>query len=121
MNVLLKSISYFNVKSIGLNANSEALREQISSKYPNMKFDLVPCDLIFLDVQEKESQELRLFGEIHNDTIVLVNNIYKSKSLSIYWEAIKAHEKVTVTLDLFYCGVIFFRKEQAKEHFKIRI
>ena len=35
--------------------------------------------------------------------------------------ALKNHPKVKVSLDLFYFGVIFFRKEQAKEHFKIRV
>jgi len=37
------------------------------------------------------------------------------------WEAIKKHPKVTVTIDTFSFGIVFFRQEQAKEHFKIRV
>ena len=36
------------------------------------------------------------------------------------WEAIKAHPRVTVTVDLFDLGLVFFRKEnKAKEHFRV--
>jgi len=37
------------------------------------------------------------------------------------WSEIKKHPKVTVTVDIFYWGIVFFRKEQEKEHFKIRL
>ena len=36
------------------------------------------------------------------------------------WDYIKSHEKVTVTIDLFFIGLVFFRKEQAKQDFVIR-
>ncbi|MBL7882976.1 MAG: class I SAM-dependent methyltransferase, partial [Bacteroidia bacterium] len=36
------------------------------------------------------------------------------------WEEIKRHPKVTVTIDLFFIGLVFFRKEQAKQHFIIK-
>ena len=37
------------------------------------------------------------------------------------WHIIKQHPKVTVTIDIFHLGIVFFRKEQAKEHFTIRL
>jgi hypothetical protein len=37
------------------------------------------------------------------------------------WELIKNHESVTVTIDTFKWGFVFLRKEQAKEHFVIRV
>jgi hypothetical protein len=33
------------------------------------------------------------------------------------WEAIKAHSAVTVTVDLFYVGLVFFRKKQPRQDF----
>jgi hypothetical protein len=41
--------------------------------------------------------------------------------MSEAWEEIKTHPKVTVTIDTFYWGLVFFRNEQPKEHFKIRV
>jgi hypothetical protein len=37
------------------------------------------------------------------------------------WQTIKQHPKVTATLDSFYWGVVFFKKELSKENFKIRV
>ena len=37
------------------------------------------------------------------------------------WETIKNHTKVTVTIDTFQWGIVFFRAEQEKEHFVIRV
>jgi hypothetical protein len=37
------------------------------------------------------------------------------------WETIKQHPKVTVTINTFFWGFVFFRKEQVKEHFTIRV
>ena len=57
----------------------------------------------------------------HNNTMFLLDDIYESAENEAIWKAVKNHKNVTVTVDMFYCGAVFFRKEQAKEHFKIRI
>jgi hypothetical protein len=37
------------------------------------------------------------------------------------WNEIKQHSSVTLTIDLFFIGIVFFRTEQkTKEHFVIR-
>lgn len=36
------------------------------------------------------------------------------------WEEIKKNKQVSVTIDLFFIGIVFFRKEQAKQHFVIK-
>jgi hypothetical protein len=59
--------------------------------------------------------------EIPNDAMLIINGIYKNKIENEKWKRLKNEDFVRVTVDLFYCGVVFFRKEQAKEHFKIRI
>jgi predicted O-methyltransferase YrrM len=58
---------------------------------------------------------------IHNDSFFIFDNIYRTAEIQEAWSVIKKHSKVTVTVDVFYFGIVFFRKEQAKEHFKIRV
>lgn len=36
------------------------------------------------------------------------------------WERIKAHPRVTVTVDLYDLGLVFIREGQAREHFRLR-
>lgn len=59
--------------------------------------------------------------KIHNDSMIFVKNIHRTKDATSIWKALKQNEMVTVSMDLFHCGILFFRKEQVKEHFKIRI
>ena len=37
------------------------------------------------------------------------------------WKIIQKHPQVTVTIDVFQWGLVFFRREQPKEHFVIRV
>ena len=37
------------------------------------------------------------------------------------WQEIKAHPRVTVTVDLFWIGLVFFKQGQAKEDFLVKI
>ena len=51
---------------------------------------------------------------------MIFETIYLSKATKEAWEEIKAHPSVTVTVDLFWIGMVFFKEDQAKEHFRIR-
>lgn len=56
----------------------------------------------------------------HNDTVFVFEQIHASKESEQLWENIQQHHKVQVTVDTFYLGFVFFRKEQTKENFVIR-
>jgi len=58
---------------------------------------------------------------IHNDSVFMFENIHSDKASEKNWNHIKKHKKVSVTIDTFQWGFVFFRKEQEKEHFIIRI
>jgi predicted O-methyltransferase YrrM len=82
-------------------------------------------DLIFFDGNHQKEATLNYFETLlqtsNNDSVFIFDDIYWSKSMTEAWEIIKKHPKVTVTIDTFFWGFVFFRKEQAKEHFVIRI
>jgi len=82
-------------------------------------------DLVFFDGNHQKDKTLQYFETllplIHNDTLFIFDDIYWSKEMTEAWEQIKQHPKVTVTIDTFYWGLVFFRKEQNKEHFTIRV
>ncbi|WOD43989.1 O-methyltransferase [Hwangdonia lutea] len=82
-------------------------------------------DLIFFDGNHQKEATLQYFETLietaHNDSVFIFDDIYWSKSMTEAWETIKHHPKVTVTIDTFFWGFVFFRKEQVKEHFVIRV
>ncbi len=82
-------------------------------------------DLIFFDGNHNKEATLSYFetmlSKAHNKSVFIFDDIYWSKGMTEAWEIIKGHPKVTVTIDIFFWGLVFFRKEQGKEHFKIRL
>ncbi len=118
--VLLKSISYFGFKKIGLVNDSETIKAQIRILNKDITFTHVPFDLIYAeegDIHYKKIAE----NQFHNDSMLLIKGIHHSKKNASNWKQIKLMAQSKVTLDLFYCGIVFFRSEQAKQHFKIRL
>ena len=137
MRILLKLIQYFKPKNnleivgslnlgviaLAMNSSNSCVTtiantpKEISEVTLNRKFDCVYF--------HKNQITLKTFNTclktINNNSFFIFNDIYGSSETIKNWSSIKKHPTVKVSLDLFYFGVIFFRKEQAKEHFKIRI
>lgn len=82
-------------------------------------------DLIFFDGNHQKEATLNYFESLlqtaNNNSVFIFDDIYWSKDMTEAWETIKQHPKVTITIDTFYWGIVFFRKEQLKEHFVIRV
>lgn len=81
--------------------------------------------LILFDGNHSKKATLEYFEillpSISNDSVWIFDDIHWSKDMEEAWEFIKNHPKVTITIDTFQWGIVFFRKEQAKEHFTIRV
>ena len=82
-------------------------------------------DLVFIDGNHNKERTLGYFElllkYIHNDTVLIFDDIYWSAEMTKAWEQIRTHSRVTVSIDSFQWGFVFFRKEQHKEHFTLRM
>ena len=98
------------------------VQSQVKNTFPQIEFDNHPYDIMYMDWPNTELFHGLIEDYLfHNNTMLLVKNIHQNKENTDIWEQMKGNEKVTVSVDMLHCGVLFFRKEQAKEHFKIRI
>lgn len=81
--------------------------------------------LIYFDGNHQKQATLDYFDlllpTITNETVWIFDDIHWSPEMEDTWEAIKKHSKVTVTIDTYQWGLVFFRQEQPKEHFTIRV
>jgi len=119
--VLLKSIGYFDIKTIYINQNQD-LEELIKAQYPSIRTSENTVDLLFskhLDAYGLD--RLLSSGKLHNDSMVLIDSIHEDPESKLEWKNLIESPNITVSIDLFHCGALFVRKEQAKEHFTIRI
>jgi len=94
------------------------------SKTLSMNTQNKQFDCIIFDRNHSKKATLNYFEEclktVHNNSFFIFDAIYWTPEMQEVWAIIKKHSKVTVTVDVFHLGIVFFRKEQAKEHFKIR-
>ena len=81
-------------------------------------------DFIYFDGNHQKEATLNYFETllktVNNNSVFIFDDIYWSKGMTEAWETIVKHPKVTVSIDTFFWGLVFFRKEQEKEHFVIR-
>ncbi|RZJ71265.1 class I SAM-dependent methyltransferase [Flavobacterium sp.] len=81
-------------------------------------------DLIYFDGNHQKDATLAYFEQLlptkNNDSVWIFDDIHWSEQMSQAWKIIKKHPQVTVTIDTFQWGFVFFRKEQEKENFTIR-
>lgn len=81
-------------------------------------------DFVYIDGNHTKEATLNYFNlclpKVHEGTLLIFDDIYWSKGMKEAWEEIKAHPKVTVTVDLFAIGLVYFKTDQVKEHFKIK-
>lgn len=120
-NVLLKSISYFGYHNFLVIGNTK-FEETVRLKIPNSKIENTPFDLVYFENADfKKTDQLIQKKSIHNDSLIIVNTIHSTKKEFSEWNKLIGHPQISVSLDLFYCGVLFIRKEQEKEHFRIRL
>lgn len=82
-------------------------------------------DFLFVDGNHRKEATLNYFyaclPKVHSDTLFIFDDIYWSQGMKEAWEEIKRHPQVTVTVDLFFIGLVFFKTDQAKENFKVRL
>jgi len=112
----LKKFNINTVECVVTEFNSYLQTSQIKTKnYQLIYFDGNHSKTATLDYFE------RLLPTITNETVWIFDDIHWSKEMEEAWEMIKNHPKVIVTIDTYQWGLVFFRYEQPKQHFVIRV
>ena len=85
---------------------------------------LTQIDLAFFDANHRFEPTIRYFETClpkrHNDTVFVFDDIHWSGEMEQAWTYIKAHPAISVTVDLFWIGLVFFRHEQPRQDFVLR-
>lgn len=86
---------------------------------------LPSADFAFVDGNHRKEPTIRYFEQLlekaTESSVLIFDDIHWSKEMEEAWKYIKQHSSVTLTIDLFFIGIVFFRKEQkVSQHFTIR-
>ena len=128
-NTMATAKKMFQVSSFKFpNNNVEFVNTEFNLYFENFKpetLNLKPqiFDLVYFDGNHSKKATLDYFEAllptISNDSVWIFDDIHWSTDMEEAWEIIKNHPKVSVTIDTFQWGIVFFRAEQEKEHFII--
>ncbi|PQB07110.1 hypothetical protein BST83_08090 [Polaribacter filamentus] len=105
--VFSKIIAYFKIDQLYFDVKS-------SNKSEDKEYKII----YFKTIEKIQSLKLNTFK---TKDILIIHGIHQQKKTTLRWQEIIKSKEAKVTIDLFYFGLIFFRKEQVKEHFNIRV
>ena len=77
--------------------------------------------MFFFNSLYEQQQNHLLFemclSKVHNDTVFVFEGIKENKRIREFWRSVCENPKVTVTIDLYSMGIVFFNKKLHKRDY----
>lgn len=120
----IANVAKQNFKAIELK-NIELIEGNFDNTLSSVVRGLSSVDFSFIDGNHRKEPTERYFKELlaktNNDSILVFDDIHWSSEMEAAWNTIKKDSAVTCSIDLFFIGIVFFRKEfKEKQDFVIR-
>ena len=109
---------------LGLN-NIELKEGDFEETLPSYLNSIETVGVAYVDGNHRYAPTMHYFESLlqktNDQSILIFDDIHWSAEMEQAWEEIKNHNAITLTIDLFFIGLVFVRKAQKeKEHFIIR-
>lgn len=120
----IASAALKNFQQLGLQ-NIEIIRGNFDDTLALALQKMPIIDFAFIDGNHRQEPTENYFHQllphVHNNTIIVVDDIHWSRGMEAAWKNIVNNELVTCDVDLFWLGIISFRKEfKEKQQFSLR-
>lgn len=103
--------------------NIEFINSNFNTSLPDILENLNSLDLIYIDGNHTYEATLNYFKlalkKKHNNSVFIFDDIYWSPEMTKAWQEIQKHVAVTLSIDAFYFGMLFF-KEEVKEKVELK-
>lgn len=117
LGIARETLDHFNVSTVNLVEGR--FRESIKT-LGNHKIDM-----IYFDGNHSKKATLEyaqnLLPTAINGTVWIFDDIHWSKEMTAAWNEIKAWPEISVSIDCYWLGIVFFRNQQEKEDFYVRL
>ena len=120
----IEKIAQHNFNRLHLN-NITQVPGDFTQTLPKLLDTLKKINFAFIDGNHREKPTLQYFQQLlaysTNSTILIFDDIHWSKEMENAWSAIQQHPAVTLTIDLFFIGIVCINNTiKAKQHFILR-
>lgn len=114
----IAQIARQNHGSLGL-ANISLLEGNFDDQLPKWLAHNKKVDFAFIDGNHAYMPTIAYFEAlldvVEDHSILVFDDIHWSREMEAAWAQISAHPRVTLSIDLFFIGIVFFRKEFAQK------
>ena len=105
--------------------NITLLEGEFSETLPKALAQIDSPGFVFIDGNQRKEPTIEYFTtclkQSTENTVFVFDDIYWSADMENAWNEIKQHPSVTLTIDLFFKGFVFLRKDfHQKQHFVLR-
>jgi predicted O-methyltransferase YrrM len=105
--------------------NVQLVQGDFAVTLPQLLQQLTKIDFAFIDGNHRHKPTVEYFEQLlqrsHAQTIFVFDDIHWSGEMETAWEEIQQHTSVTLTIDLFFVGVVIINPDvKVKQHFKVR-
>jgi predicted O-methyltransferase YrrM len=105
--------------------NIRLIKGDFKKTLPPLLSEINKIAFAFIDGNHRKEPTLNYFTELlqHStaSTILIFDDIHWSEEMEAAWKEIQQHPAVTLTIDLFFIGLVFLNPEfKVKQHFTIR-
>ena len=120
----IATIAQKNFDLMSLN-NIEIIVGDFSKTLPSLLAKMRKIDFAFVDGNHRKSSTINYFHQLldhsNSTSIFVLDDIHWSNEMEEAWIYIQRHPAVTLTIDLFFIGIVFVNPDyKVKQHFKIR-
>jgi len=111
-----------NLQILGLN-NVTIINDIFEHAIPGLLNKNNSFDLIYFDGNHQKEATLKYFNQLlalkKESSIFIFDDINWSDDMHQAWQKIIEHPEVTISIGLFQMGLVFFKSDQAKQHFQL--
>lgn len=121
---LTAQLAQTNFKNLKLK-NIQVISGNFDDTLPAVLKEVETLDFVFFDGNHRYEPTMRYFtwclAKRTENSVFVLDDIYWSAEMAQAWQEICAHPEVMISIDLFQVGLVFFRKNQPKQHFTIKV
>jgi hypothetical protein len=116
------AIAQNNFQEVGAKISSHM--GDIATVLPELLPIISPLDFVFFDANHTCEATLKYFALcktfVNENTVFVFDDIYWSPGMKAAWKEIMADPEITLSIDLYKMGFVFFRKNSAKLHYMLK-
>ncbi|MBK6838887.1 MAG: class I SAM-dependent methyltransferase [Bacteroidetes bacterium] len=112
-----------NFEILGIE-NIDVIVGEFSETLPQVLKNTARVDFMYFDGNHRKEATLNYFEQalshVAEDSIFVFDDIHWSKEMEEAWQIIKSNPKVSLSIDLFHLGILFFRQGIPRQDFVLK-